>query len=67
MMSTTAKSVIIGELNAQSRLLDYEQPPDSCGQEIKDWLIEKDLFLLNNRSSTIHSRIYNKNKNKKNI
>ncbi len=57
MLSSTARSVIIGDLNAHSRLWDYEQTPDSRGQEIEDWIIEHDLFLLNNGSTTRHSRI----------
>ncbi len=53
----TPRSVINVDLSAHSRLWDCEQPPDSRGQKIKNWLFEKDLLLLNNGSSTRHSRI----------
>ena len=50
-------SIIIGDFNSHSHLWDHVQPPNARGDKITDWIINKDLHILNDGSDTRTSRI----------
>jgi ribonuclease HI len=50
-------SIICGDLNGHSPLWDDIQPSDDRGEEIENWVIEKELSILNSGEPTRHSRI----------
>ena len=50
-------SIIIGDFNVHSHLWDHFQPPNTWGDKITDWIINKDLHVLINGSATLTSRI----------
>ena len=55
-LPTSEKCFVAGDFNAHSPLWDSTQPSDNRGEEVTDWLIENDLSVLNDGSSTRHSR-----------
>ena len=44
--------IILGDFNRRSQLWDPLQPPDSRGDKILDWIIDNDLYILNDGSAT---------------
>ena len=50
-------SLIIGDLNGHSQMLDSFQPQDHHGNKIIDWIFSNDLHILNDGSATRTSRI----------
>ena len=48
---TSANSIIVGDFNAHSILWDQIHPTDDRGEEIIDWLITKELSVLNEDSA----------------
>ena len=49
--------IILEFLNRHSQLWDPLQPPDSSGETIWDWILDDDLHILNNGSTTRTSHI----------
>lgn len=49
---TLKNSLICGDVNAHSPLWDEIQPPDARGNQIVDWVIDKDLSILNTGEPT---------------
>ena len=52
-----SSSLICGDFNAHLTLWDEIQPPDDRGEELLDWILDKDLTILNDGSPTRVSRI----------
>ena len=50
-------SIIIGHFNGHSHLWDHVQPPDARGDKITDWIINKDLHVLNDGSATHTNKV----------
>ena len=53
---TWESSIICGDFNGHTPLWDSDQPHDDRGEQILDWLIEKDLEILNDGTSTHTNR-----------
>ena len=45
-------TIIGGDLNAHSHMWDEWQPEDNLGQEIEDWMMEKNFAIANDGSAT---------------
>ena len=50
-------SLILGDLNGHSQIWDSFQPQNQRGDEILDWILDSDLHILNDGSTTRTSRI----------
>ena len=46
-------SIIMGDLNVHSSLWDNVKPTDPRGIEVEDWLLDQDLFCVNDRPPTL--------------
>ena len=53
---TWESSIICGDFNGHTPLWNPDQPHDDRGEQILDWLIEKDLEILNDGTSTHTNR-----------
>ena len=45
-------SIILGDLNGHSQIWDSFQLQDQRGDEILDWILDNDLYILNDGSAT---------------
>ena len=45
-------SLILGDLNGHSQMWDSSQPQGQRGDEILDWILDNDLYILNDGSAT---------------
>ena len=57
LINPSPHSIIIGDFNSHSHLWDHVQPPDAWGNNITDWIINKDQQVLNDGSATRSSWI----------
>ena len=51
-INTSSNSIICGDFNGHSPMWDQIQPQDSRGEEIEDWIIDKELGILNGAAPT---------------
>ena len=49
---TPSTALITGDLNGHSEAWDCSMPADERGEEIEQWILEKDLTVLNDGSLT---------------
>ena len=54
-------SLIVSNLNGHSQMWDPLQPPDSCGDEILNWIFDNNQYILNDSSATQTSQITGNN------
>ena len=59
--NATPDSIIVGDFNGHSHLWDPVQPPDARGNELKGWIYDRNLQILNDGSPTRTSRITGNN------
>ncbi len=45
-----------GDLNAHSRLWDTNQPSDTCGEQLEDWVVAHSVSVLNDGTATLLNR-----------
>ena len=57
LINPSPHSIIIDDFNGHSHLWDHVQPPNAWGNKIMDWIINKDLHILNDGFATCTSRI----------
>ena len=50
-------SLIFGDLNGHCQMWDSSQPQDQRSDEILDWILDNDLYVLDDGSATRTSRI----------
>ena len=58
-ISTSPSSLVLGDFNGHSPLWDEHLDRDERGELIENWLIESNLFVLNDGSVTRQSRVEN--------
>ena len=56
-LPSTEDTLVGGDLNAHSNLWDFEQPTDSRGDLVMDWMLEKDMMCVNDGSPTRTNRV----------
>ena len=54
-------SLIVSNLNGHSQMWDPLQPPDSCGDEILNWIFDNNQYILYDSSATQTSQITHNN------
>ena len=52
LINPSPHSIIVGDFHGHSHLWDHIQPPNTQGENITDWIINKDLHVLNDGSAT---------------
>ena len=49
---TSDHCIVLGDFNAHTQLWDTKQPSDDRGEQIVDWIIDNDLTVLNDASTS---------------
>ena len=52
LLNANPRSLILSDLNGHSQLWDRRVPTDDRGEKIVDWILEKDMAILNDGSAT---------------
>ena len=52
LIPTGSQTIVMGDFNAHSHAWDFAQPEDARGEQLEQWLIESDLSVMNDGTST---------------